>query len=85
MLAELTMKRIAVDGFQHETHTFASSVLVLEALGAHPSCLDKVKYRNLRSGVRLGPRGACISVREFGKGFSDAGLPTFVPTIMDVR
>jgi len=43
--------------FRADFEAIADKVLVVEAPGAHPCRLDKVKYRNLRPGVRLGPRG----------------------------
>jgi microcystin degradation protein MlrC len=43
--------------FRADFEPIAEKVLVVEAPGAHPCRLDKIKYRNLRPGVRLGPGG----------------------------
>jgi len=43
--------------FRADFEPIANKILVVEAPGAHPCRLDKIIYRNLRSGVRLGPCG----------------------------
>jgi microcystin degradation protein MlrC len=43
--------------FRADFQPIADKVLVVEAPGAHPCRLDKISYRNLRPGVRLGPGG----------------------------
>jgi microcystin degradation protein MlrC len=43
--------------FRADFEPIADKVLVVEAPGAHPCRLDKIKYKNLRPGVRLGPGG----------------------------
>lgn len=43
--------------FRADFEPIADKVLVVEAPGAHPCRLDNISYRNLRSGVRLGPGG----------------------------
>jgi len=43
--------------FRADFAPIAAEVLTVEAPGAHPCRLDKVAYRNLRDGVRLGPGG----------------------------
>jgi len=43
--------------FRADFESIADKVLVVEAPGAHPCRLDKINYKNLRPGVRLGPGG----------------------------
>ena len=43
--------------FRADFEAIADKILVVEAPGAHPCRLDKIRYRNLRPGVRLGPGG----------------------------
>jgi microcystin degradation protein MlrC len=43
--------------FRADFEPIADKVLVVEAPGAHPCRLDKIAYKNLRPGVRLGPGG----------------------------
>lgn len=43
--------------FRADFEPIADKVLVVEAPGAHPCRLDKIIYKNLRPGVRLGPGG----------------------------
>jgi microcystin degradation protein MlrC len=43
--------------FRADFEPIAAKVLVVEAPGAHPCRLDKIIYKNLRPGVRLGPGG----------------------------
>jgi microcystin degradation protein MlrC len=44
--------------FRADFGSMTDKILVVAAPGAHPCRLDKINYRNLRPGVRLGPRGA---------------------------
>lgn len=44
--------------FRADFEPIAGAVLIADAPGAHPCRLDRVPYRNLRPGVRLGPGGA---------------------------
>ncbi len=43
--------------FRADFESVAEKILVVEAPGAHPCRLDNITYRNLRTGVRLGPGG----------------------------
>ncbi|MCP4044497.1 MAG: M81 family metallopeptidase [Gammaproteobacteria bacterium] len=43
--------------FRADFEPIADKVLVVEAPGAHPCRLDRLNYKNLRPGVRLGPGG----------------------------
>jgi microcystin degradation protein MlrC len=43
--------------FRADFESIAEKVLVVEAPGSHPCRLDNITYRNLRTGVRLGPGG----------------------------
>jgi len=49
--------------FRADFESIADKVLVVEAPGAHPCRLDRIVYKNLRSGVRLGPGGPQHSKR----------------------
>jgi len=49
--------------FRADFEPIADRVLVVEAPGAHPCRLDKVNYKKLRPGVRLGPGGPQHSKR----------------------
>jgi microcystin degradation protein MlrC len=48
--------------FRADFEPIADKVLVVEAPGAHPCRLDKIKYENLRPGVRLGPGGRSMTL-----------------------
>jgi microcystin degradation protein MlrC len=43
--------------FRADFEPIADRILVVEVPGAHPCRLDKIVYKNLRPGVRLGPGG----------------------------
>jgi len=43
--------------FRADFEPIADKVIVAEAPGSHPCRLDKLNYKNLRTGVRLGPLG----------------------------
>ncbi len=53
--------------FRADFEPVADLILLAEAPGAHPCRLDRVTYRNLRPGVRLGPRGRPFGVRPLPK------------------
>lgn len=55
-----TQKIIAVKSTVHFLADFApiaAEVLYADSPGAHPCRLERVPFRNLRPGVRLGPNG----------------------------
>jgi microcystin degradation protein MlrC len=52
--------------FRADFEPIADKVLVVEAPGAHPCRLDKITYRKLRSGVRLGPGGRTHGTQNSG-------------------
>jgi microcystin degradation protein MlrC len=53
-------KIVAVKSAVHflaDYEPIAEEVIFAEAPGANPCALDRIPYRRLRPGVRLGPRG----------------------------